>query len=159
MKPYPGLSPKYHVERALPTPDMLVSRPHLAAPYFDAKAKRLVATDGHMLAVLPLTGRVKGTKAPKVGRPFPDWKKILPPYKADDKGTVTVALDATLLARLADAIGAANGRQRLVELTFPAVRRGEQMLDVILVKECVFGGDGEPPAATGVLMPVLRRVL
>lgn len=116
---------KYKIEKVASTDE---TRSNLTAPYFDAKKKLLIATDGHTLVAVPADSdegekksgyidvitlqaerkraRSRGVKidAPDA-RKFPDWEQVVPKSPRGEDGTVTLAFDLQLLRNIADAIG------------------------------------------------------
>jgi len=89
---------------------------------------------------------VDGTSIPRPainvhGKVFPPWRESVPSYRPGTDGTVSIALNAALLAALAKALG-----NDIVRLTFPMPTTGDGMTDTIYV-ETVIG------RAWGLLMP------
>ncbi len=78
-----------------------------------------------------------GSTAPRARLDFPPYEQVIPSYKPGDHNTITIGLNADLLAKLQRAIGAET-----VTLTFPA-KNG--MLDPIVVNA--------GKEAFGVIMP------
>ena len=114
-------------------------RERLRAPYLDLKTDRLVATNGHMMAVFPVQVEtadlgldpVRGTPKP---RRYVDYAAIIPPERDSDR---CVYFNARLLLALAQALGSDG----IVEVTVP-----ESAYDPITVRA---SEDGE----FGLLMP------
>lgn len=129
-------------------PERLVSKgkepnPLLTDPYLDAKAERLVSTNGQALVALPvetekaersrylscslleaarglgdpeLPANIEDQEVVEFGvlwptaqeRTFPDWKALVPKWSRGSPGTVTFALNADLLHKIAGAMGVAG---------------------------------------------------
>jgi hypothetical protein len=125
----------------------------LSAPWLDAKARRVVATDGHMLISIPVEveeseeSRYVGEMPAPLGR-FVKWRKALPRVKPREKGTATIGLSAIYLHAIAKALGAEDGR---VVLTFRLDARTAAEESILVLPRN--GGGRE----IGALMPVHVR--
>jgi hypothetical protein len=166
-------------------PELVVSkdetRYNLTEPYLDAPAKRVVATDGHRLVVLPvevdegegsryvdrdllrvarrwLGGVVGGPTWPEdpslASAKFPDWKAVVP-KKPGEPGTVTIGLDLRLLEGILKALGPGKDvwgdPSAKVALTVDP-SDPKSAIFVKLAREF-----DVPDAAFGVLMPIVLR--
>lgn len=121
-------------------PELLVSdddtRWQLGDVRFDADGSLAVATDGHALVAVPVeepegpsrylrsrdldTLRDQTTAAGDdvfQSRTFPDWRKVVPAWKPGDPDTITIGLDARLLARLHEALAGKDHYNGHVYLT------------------------------------------
>lgn len=128
----------------------------IAAPFVDATAKMVIATDGHGMVALP-AGLDDGEASRYVGReelrrargevppppPPPDVPdkgtvfpagclSIFPSFKRGDPGTASIALSAEVLGRVARAIGAERGE---VVLTFKVRDTGRAELTAVRVDD------------------------
>jgi hypothetical protein len=97
-------------------------------------------------AVVSSGGSTTVIKRPKPSAPFPDWKAACPSVKRGDSGTITIAINATLLNRLASAIGADEVGGE-VTLTFSPQNYRQPMLVMAGVEK------REKNDATGWIMP------
>lgn len=132
-------------------------RQHMSDAFHDVEPGVVVATDGHMLAVVPSGGLKSpgGFVSPTTGRPvekgdrkdFPPYRSIVDTVVADHaaRGTIDITLDPTLLAILAEAIGARVGVVLTISLPSPT---GERTIDPILVRPSHI-----PRGEFGILMP------
>lgn len=170
------LDPCYLVEQAVSKDETR----RIASAHLDVEGKRVLATDGRILASVPvevttfdrsgpvpaaaLSAARKGDVSARrrlIGcgdalyrrgedGHFPPVRPVLPKFQRGDEGTVTVALDPRLLLALAQAIGV--GTHGGVTLTFQPAPHAGRMLDAVLVLN-----DGssskDDGAAFGVLMP------
>ena len=160
-------------------------KPVLTGVYYDAKHKRMVAADGHIMAIVPVEAddetqsciipasavkdaRKMGainyketglhypskhgavTVQPIEGN-FPDYTQIIPAETAPGKpGTITIALDAKKLLRLAEAI-CEDSKYLFVALT---VRETHKAYTVRPVKGFNHAGHFVDNGAMGVIMPI-----
>jgi hypothetical protein len=161
-----------------------ITREHICDPYFDASANKVVATNGAALVAVPVKAEAersgyitcetfpesrKAAKKAKLaeatftaigtadrGRRFMSWRHVVPATRPGDEGTITIGLDAALLKRLADALGANDGR---VVLTIAIPEKGRQMLDPIVVlplpdrTPATYSTYSDDAAPLGILMP------
>jgi hypothetical protein len=116
------LDPKYHPERCISTDD---DRWNLSAPYLDKERGKIVATEGHMMVVIPATveegdvaqhltdvdlrharGEVAEEEPDRNRGAFPRWHEAVPAFKPYDPETLTFGLSARFLLDIAQAIGA-----------------------------------------------------
>jgi len=175
---------RYEIDRAASPEDQ--EHPEMECVKLDAKAKTLRASNGKILAVIPIE-RIEKTErnaliAAKVFRfaraeqterdndmldieigkhdvkvgggvqirlpgqqeELPALGDAIPKYRPGHKAMHTVALDVALLSQLAAAIGAKDGKTKIVRLTMPT---GDATAPIVVQTE---HGD----AAIGVLMPV-----
>jgi len=146
------------------------TRYNLSAPWFDAEAQRVVATDGHRLVVLPveepsgpsrhLTGReldvlrndgVEPGDDDQRGQ-FPGWKALAVDVVPGGPGTITFGFNARYLLEIAEAIGQDDERETQVYLTVKVgsqgVNRGAPILVRPARKADMLSG------AYGLLMPI-----
>lgn len=175
---------RYEIDRAASVDDE--EHPEMECVKLDAKAKTLRASNGKILAIVPIERLEKtehsaliaakvfrfarseqterdndmldieiGKHDVKVGGGvqirLPGQQEELsgigdavPKYRPGSKSTHTVALDVALLSQLAAAIGAKDGKTKIVRLTMPT---GDATQAIVVQTE---HGD----AAIGVLMPV-----
>jgi len=161
-----------------------ITREDICDPYFDASADKIVATNGAALVTVPAKAEAersgyiaceafpesrKVAKKAKLaemtftavgaadrGRRFVPWRHVVPSIRPGDEGTVTIGLDAALLKKLADALGANDGR---VVLTIQLPEKGRQMLDAIVVQPLPdrtpmsYSAYSDETAPLGILMP------
>lgn len=156
-------------------------REALAHAHLDVEAKRAVATNGHLLASVPVevtsadrTGpipsaalkcaRADHVKARKglvqngrtlwVRPPrlqFPDWRKVVPSYRKGEKDHVTICINPKFLAALMEAIGE-HGRGRTQVVTLTFPKPdAEGKMLEPIVVERL--GETDENSPLGVLMP------
>jgi hypothetical protein len=152
------LDPHYQPELCVSSDD---ERWNLQDVFFDAKEELCVATDGHMLVAVPAAHAAGESRYLSVhelaaarrgedpqtnqNRAFPDWSKVVPPFKPGDQDTITIGLNAKYLARIVEALG---GEQ--VYLTFE-VKDGKPTFSPIIVRRPARSRDGREIA---LLLPV-----
>lgn len=83
---------------------------------------------------------------------FPNWRKVWPNFEG--KPTVTLAIDAHMLAKLAEAMGTTG-----VKLTVCPQQEGESFVRPVLVSPCGSGDYSQRispacPEAKGIIMPI-----
>ena len=146
------------------------TRYNLSAPWFDADAQRVVATDGHRLVVLPveepsgdsrhLTDRELAVLRNDGMEPgddhqrgkFPGWKEVAKDVVPGGPGTITFGFNARYLLEIAEAIGQDDEHETQVYLTVKIGPKGVNRGAPILVRPA---RDADLlSGAYGLLMPI-----